>query len=121
MLENKIKKIPEPRIINTDQDEETGYIQILSGPPESITMRSGLVVLQPGSSVGVHNTENFEELIVILEGQATIQVTGREMVIVEEDNAFYCPPNTEHNVLNAGTEPLRYLYVVAEVKPRTHS
>ena len=108
--------MPEPRIINLDSNEETKHLKILSGPPESVTMRSGMVVLPPESSVGLHSTENYEELIIILEGQATISVKGRTPVKVESGNAFYCPPDTEHDVFNSGTEPLRYIYIVAEVR-----
>jgi mannose-6-phosphate isomerase-like protein (cupin superfamily) len=111
--------MPEPRIINLDSDEETGHLKILSGPPESVTMRSGWVVLQPTSSVGLHSTENYEELIIILEGQATIMVKDRTSVVVESGNAFYCPPDTEHDVFNSGIEPLRYIYIVAEARKQT--
>jgi len=108
--------MPEPRTINLESDEETEHLRILSGPPETITMRSGMVVLQPASSVGMHSTENYEELIIILEGQATILVKARTPVVVESGNAFYCPPDTEHDVFNSGTEPLRYIYIVAETR-----
>ncbi|HYA25450.1 MAG TPA: hypothetical protein VEF05_14900 [Terriglobales bacterium] len=33
---------------------------VLAGPPESVTMKSGLVVLAPGKSVGKHSTERNE-------------------------------------------------------------
>ena len=31
----------------------------------------------------------------------------------------YCPPDTEHNVVNTETGVLRYVYVVSEVGPGT--
>lgn len=34
-----------------------GYQRLLAGPPESLALRSGLVTLAPGASVGKHNTE----------------------------------------------------------------
>jgi mannose-6-phosphate isomerase-like protein (cupin superfamily) len=108
--------MPEPRIINIEPDKESEHLVVLSGPPQTVSMRSGVVTLEPEGSVGLHSTENYEELIIILEGQATILVKGRTPVMAESGNAFYCPPDTEHDVFNSGTEPLRYIYIVAETR-----
>jgi mannose-6-phosphate isomerase-like protein (cupin superfamily) len=32
---------------------------------------------------------------------------------VKANSAVYCPTQTEHNVINTGTDNLRYLYVVS--------
>jgi len=106
---------PEPKIIRLDAGGQ-GYLRVLGGPPETSSMRSGLVVLAPGKSVGRHNTDQFEELIVVFEGRAEIRVTGRPVMAIAGGSAAYCPPHTEHDVFNVGTTPLRYLYVVAEEK-----
>lgn len=90
------------------------YLPILTGPPESVTMRSGLVVLSPGSSVGVHSTEDFEELVIVLEGRGEVQITGQDSLAIGAGVAVYCPPETEHNVVNTDTGPLRYVYIVAK-------
>ena len=77
-------------------------------------MRSGLVVLSPGSSVGVHSTEDFEELVIVLEGQGKMQMVEGDSLAIRVGVAVYCPPQTEHDVVNTGTGPLRYVYVVAK-------
>ena len=89
---------------------------ILGGPPESVSMRSGLVVLSPGGSVGVHSTEGFEELVIVLMGQGEMQITGGDSLSIGEGTAVYCPPETEHNVVNTGAGALRYVYVVAKAR-----
>jgi quercetin dioxygenase-like cupin family protein len=104
-----------PRVIHLDTAGED-YLPILAGPPESVSMRSGLVVLSPGSSVGVHSTEDFEELVIGLEGQGEMQITGQDSLAIGVGVAVYCPPETEHNVVNTGADPLRYVYVVAKAK-----
>ena len=104
-----------PRIIQF-AGKEVDYLPILSGPPESVSLRSGLVLLTSGKSVGKHSTENFEELIIVLEGKGQMQITGQNPLEIVSGVAVYCPPETEHNVINTGSEPLRYLYIVAEVK-----
>jgi mannose-6-phosphate isomerase-like protein (cupin superfamily) len=35
---------------------------------------------------------------------------------VKANSALYCPPETEHNVVNTGDSVLRYVYVVADTR-----
>jgi mannose-6-phosphate isomerase-like protein (cupin superfamily) len=104
-----------PRIIQF-AGKEISHLPIISGPPESVSMRSGLMLLTSGKSVGKHSTENFEELIIILEGMGQVQITGQMPLEVKSGVAVYIPPETEHNVVNTGNAPLRYIYIVAEAK-----
>jgi len=76
-------------------------------------MRSGLVVLAPGKSVGKHSTEQNEELLVVLEGRGEMTFRDGSKLPVKAQSALYCPPGTEHDVTNTGTGALRYVYVVA--------
>jgi mannose-6-phosphate isomerase-like protein (cupin superfamily) len=106
---------PVPKVIRLDPGDKD-YLRVLSGPPETSTMHAGLVTLAPGKSVGKHSTENFEEMLVILEGRGEMRISGGEVLPIARGFAAYCPPHTEHNVLNTGTGPLRYIYIVAEAK-----
>ena len=108
-------KGPFPKVLKFDPQGQ-GYQRLLGGPPETSTMRSGLVILAPGKSVGEHNTDNYEELVIILQGQADMRITGGETLRLAAGYAAYCPSHTEHDVLNTGTGLLRYVYVVSEVK-----
>lgn len=96
-------------------DSEEQYKRLLVGPPQNHCLRSGLINLQPGSSVGKHNTENYEELVVVLEGQGEMLGTEGRLVI-NPRQAVYCPPHTEHDVLNTGNAPLKYIYIVTKTK-----
>ena len=58
---------PRAKTIQLDTDGKHS-LQILVGPPETVTMKSGLVVLVPSKSVGKHSTGQHEELLVVLEG-----------------------------------------------------
>ncbi|MDD8025482.1 MAG: cupin domain-containing protein [Acidobacteriota bacterium] len=106
---------PVPKVIKLDAGEQ-GYQRVLGGPPETSSMRSGLVVLKPGASIGRHNTDQYEELIVVFEGRGEMRITGGPVLKLESGMAAYCPPRTEHDVFNVGTTQLRYLYIVAEEK-----
>jgi quercetin dioxygenase-like cupin family protein len=98
------------------QSSGTDVTPVLTGPPESVTMKSGLVVLAPGKSVGKHSTEQNEELLIVFEGQGEMSFQDGSRLPVRANSALYCPPRTEHNVTNTGTGPLRYVYVVAKAK-----
>lgn len=92
------------------------YVPILDGPPRTYTMRSGLIDLAPGKSVGKHNTEHYEELVIVLEGQGEMLFADGSKLPVVANSAVYCPPDTEHDVVNTGTGALRYVYVVSKAK-----
>jgi quercetin dioxygenase-like cupin family protein len=106
---------PHPKVVKLDSGGKD-YLQVLGGPPESVTMKSGLVVLTPGKSVGKHTTGPNEELLVILEGKGEMTIGDGPKLPADAGHALYCPPETEHNVTNTGTSVLRYVYVVASTK-----
>jgi mannose-6-phosphate isomerase-like protein (cupin superfamily) len=110
------EKAPVAKVIQLDA-EGRDYLPVLSGPPDTVTMRSGLVVLAPGKSVGRHSTGKQEELLVVLEGRGQMLITGGEPLPVVAGTAVYCPPRREHDVLNTGPGSLRYVYVVARALP----
>lgn len=105
-----------PRVIPLDLNT-TGYQRILGGPPGTVAMRSGLVQLPSGEAVGEHSTHRKEELIIVLGGEGEFRLNGSGSMEIAQGVTVYCPPDTEHNVVNTGTEVLRYVYVVSEVGP----
>jgi mannose-6-phosphate isomerase-like protein (cupin superfamily) len=106
---------PHSKVVKLDSAGKD-YLQVLSGPPESVTMKAGLVVLGPNKSVGKHSTQEHEELLVVLEGQGEMIFKDGSTLDVKANHALYCPPETEHDVKNTGTRVLRYVYVVADAK-----
>lgn len=106
---------PEPKAIAIGSGEQ-GYLRLLGGPPASVTMRAGAVTLQPGKTVGKHNTESYEEFIVVLEGRGLMILSDGRQMEMKPETAVYCPPDTEHDVKNTGSSPLRYVYVVAKTR-----
>ena len=102
---------PVPKVIKLDAQGK-GHLAILSGAPETVTMRSGLVVLGPGKYVGKHSTGSNEELLVVLEGVGEFQMDGENLPLVA-GSALYCPTGRTHDVLNTGNTALRYVYVTA--------
>jgi quercetin dioxygenase-like cupin family protein len=103
-----------PISIKLDFDS-SGYQRLLKCDKNTIAVNSGLVRLEPGESVGKHNTNNGEEVIIVLNGEVEICFDGYDKLKVEDGILIYCPSNTEHNVRNTGSELLRYIYVVTHV------
>lgn len=98
------------------RQQSPGYQELLSGPPASVRMKSGLVVLAPGKSVGKHSTEDHEEMVVVLSGRGQMVMANGNKIDISPEVAAYSPPGTEHDVFNTGSEVLRYVYVVSAAK-----
>jgi len=81
---------------------------------EAQILKSGLVVLKSGQEVGEHITTQKEEIIIILQGTATVIAESREQD-VRSNHLIYIPENTKHNVKNNSQEILKYVYVVGKV------
>jgi mannose-6-phosphate isomerase-like protein (cupin superfamily) len=54
--------------------------------------------------------------LVVFEKQGEMTFKDESKLPVKANSALYCPPETEHNVTNTGTGPLRYVYVVANTR-----
>lgn len=104
------KKSPLHKILPLDKSD---YFEIL-GKSEAHALRSGFVTLPPGADVGVHSTENYEELIIVLNGRGELEVEGQDLIKLKKGQIAYNPPQTRHNVYNTGKIPLRYIYVIAK-------
>jgi len=75
-------------------------------------LSSGFVTLKRGKSVGLHTTGKKEEIIVVFEGKAQIDIKGKHLIL-KEKTMLYIPPNTLHDVKNIDARPLKYLYITA--------
>ena len=94
----------------------TESMPVLGGPPETVTMRSGSIVLHPSQNVGRHTTGNNEEALVVFSGSGEMRLADGTVLPLKPYVVLYCPPETEHDVFNTGSEPLRYVYLVARAR-----
>jgi mannose-6-phosphate isomerase-like protein (cupin superfamily) len=101
------------KIVALEGDER--FKRLLAGKPETAGMKSGYMKLEPGESVGEHVTSAREECIIVLEGTAEVIVKGAAVGLAEAKQLIYIPPETPHDIRNAGQVPLRYVYVVANI------
>ena len=106
---------PHAKVVKADLQGK-GYVRLLGGPPETFSLRSGAVALQPDQTIGKHSTAANEEVIVVLEGEGVMLVNEDQELPLQAGMVAYCPPDTEHDVVNTGPTVLRYIYVVAKAK-----
>jgi quercetin dioxygenase-like cupin family protein len=104
-----------PFILNLNENTINQRTPILT-VENSKKMKSGIVVLHSSEEVGEHNTNEREELIIVLEGNATLEVEGSDFFEVKSGFVAYIPSRTMHNVKNKSDFKLRYLYVVAQAE-----
>ncbi|MCI0474435.1 MAG: cupin domain-containing protein [Ignavibacteria bacterium] len=95
-------------------DNADSYFQILN-TSESSRMRSGMVTLKSGESVGEHSTTDYEEMLIILNGSGKMEINnGESFLNVEKGQIAYIPSETVHNVTNNNNSFFRYIYVVSK-------
>jgi len=83
-------------------------------PAEARAISSSCVRLEPGAAVGAHTTEGKEELLFVLEGEATLRIGGGDTTVGAGHVAFV-PPDVLHDVVNEGPGRLTYVYVTAKL------
>ena len=108
-------RVPRPKLIQINPSA-TESTPLLSGPPETVTMRSGSIVLLPSKNVGRHSTGANEEALVVFSGTGEMRLGDGTVLNLKPYVVAYCPPQTEHDVFNTGGEPLRYVYLVARAR-----
>jgi quercetin dioxygenase-like cupin family protein len=79
-------------------------------PNNSKFIRGRVVLKGPGDETGAHVAKGKEEIIIVLEGVATVQLEkGKNLV--RAGSSFFVADGVLHNVRNEGDGPLRYVYV----------
>jgi len=104
---------PKPQPLTLPLQCAGGYCVLLQGTPQTAGMRSGLVRLKAGESIGEHTTGKNEESLVVLRGQGEARIEGHPAIAFTAPALVYIPSASKHNVANTGAEPLEYVYVVA--------
>jgi mannose-6-phosphate isomerase-like protein (cupin superfamily) len=109
------KQKPEPGLIQLNPSA-VDSMDIFKGPPGTVTMHSGYMVLPPLKSVGKHTTGRNEEALITLAGTGEMRIVNGPTLKLKPYSVAYCPPATEHDVVNTGTDTLRYIWLVAKAQ-----
>ncbi|MDD5096973.1 MAG: cupin domain-containing protein [Candidatus Omnitrophica bacterium] len=91
------------------------FLRLLGDSTKAVGLRCGLVTLKPKELIGEHKTENKEEVIIILKGNATVHFGKNKKLKAPQNSFVFIPSETLHNVENSGSVILQYVYVTTQV------
>ena len=74
---------------------------------------SGRTIFPPNSRIP-HHTHSREELVIVLRGNATLEIDGRSVDLAADDASFV-PPNVVHRFVNASSGELELMWVYGGV------
>ena len=74
----------------------------------------GWMTLQPGSSIGLHKHDANEDAYIIISGEGVFTDSEGKETFVKAGDITIARAGQSHALRNAGTEPLRFLDVVAQ-------
>lgn len=76
---------------------------------------NGITTFGPGAKIPFHS-HNCEESVVLLEGEAMLDVEGEEPVRLQPLDTTWLPPNLSHRFRNlSDTQPMKILWIYARL------
>lgn len=90
-----------------------GLGSVLTKAAEDDSVKIIDMVVPAGSSIGYHVHESGWEVMFFTEGTVLVEYEGEEFT-AKAGVAHYCPNGCGHAIKNIGTEPARFLAVVAK-------
>jgi len=91
------------------------FLRLFGESSKPYGLASGMVNLKSKELVGLHNTKNKEETLIILKGTAQLSYGKRSKIKVKKNSFVYIPPKTDHDLKNIGKGILQYVYITAGV------
>lgn len=88
----------------------------LVGPSVGATaFINGITSFAPGTAIPFHS-HNCEESVMLLEGEAMIDIEGQESVRLQALDTTWIPPNLSHRFRNlSDTQPMKILWIYARL------
>lgn len=97
-------------------DTKKRYTRLFSAKAgNAASIKAGCVVLKKGENIGEHDTEDAEEILVVLKGKGALLIKNSKIINFGKGTALYIPPNTVHNVKNTGRSVLKYVFITSPV------
>ena len=88
----------------------------LVGPSVGATaFINGITTFAPGTKIPFHS-HNCEESVMLLEGEAMLDIEDQESVRLQPLDTTWLPPNLSHRFRNlSDTQPMKILWIYANV------
>ncbi|AZG75168.1 cupin domain-containing protein [Shewanella livingstonensis] len=77
---------------------------------ESTNVISGVAVIEPNNEIHPTHQHEGEEFLMILEGQGTWSLDGKESPAKQGD-MLYVAAGVMHGIFNSGTKPLKFVVI----------
>ena len=107
MSESSVVRFAEIPVVPRGSGVETKPLLLGSSGAQAFV--SGISTFHVGGALKL-NKPNTEEMVVLLEGEATVEVDDRRYDIVPYDTV-HAPAGLYHRFLNRGKTPMRILWV----------
>jgi HTH-type transcriptional repressor of puuD len=107
MSQERIVKFAEIPVVPRGSSVEAKPLLLESSGAQSFV--SGISTFPVGAALKSH-AHNTEEMVVLLEGEATVEVGDRRYALVPYDTS-HVPAGLFHRFLNRGATPMRILWV----------
>ena len=107
MAQPKVIRFAEISVVPRGSGVETKPLLLGSTGAEAFV--SGVSTFPVGAALKMHK-HNTEEMVVLLEGEATVEVDDRKYDIVPYDTT-HVPAGLFHRFINRGKTPMRILWV----------
>jgi mannose-6-phosphate isomerase-like protein (cupin superfamily) len=105
----------EARSFVVEINDHKDYQRLVEPGRQSLGLKAGRVHLECGQACGEHSTGAREEVLVFLAGHGELLTGADQKAGVGQGQVAYIPPQTLHNVINTGAEPLVYVFCVTPV------
>ena len=103
----------EAKVFCTQLKGRQRFLRLFGESTKPYGLASGFVTLKSNESVGLHNTHNKEEALIILQGVAEVSFKEHSSIKVKKNCFVYIPPKTDHDLKNIGKGILQYVYITA--------
>ncbi len=107
MSQAKVIKFGDIPVVPRGSGVETKPLLLGAGGAQAFV--SGISTFPVGAALKMHK-HNTEEMVVLLEGEATVVAGDRRVDIVPYDTT-HVPAGIEHRFINRGNTPMRILWV----------
>jgi len=91
------------------------YQRLINEELGSFGIKAGHVVLKKGENVGLHNTGQREEIVIVLKGRGRASIGKEKKLFIDKTKILYIPPYTEHDIKNCEAYPLEYIYITSSI------
>lgn len=113
---------PRPIVLKPDQikshDRGGGArtIPLVSPSIGASSFINGITEFAPGAAIAFHS-HNCEESVMLLEGDAVLDMEGLESVVLKKHDTTWLPANLSHRFRNlSASEPMKILWIYANAQ-----